>query len=846
VATGITAAEAAQRTALLDVQSYQVLLDLTAESDRAYSATAITFDCREPGASAFADLTADRVGWASLNGTRLDTAAVPAEGRLVLPGLAASNVLLVDAEVAYSRSGYGLSRFTDPADGETYLLANCFPTSAPAIFCCFDQPDLRAEVTLTVRAPAGWECVSNGAVVARPPDGQAGDWRFAPVPAIKPYELTLCAGPYVTVPAASTSGRVRQTVRCRPALAGSPGLARISDIVSATLAWYEEFLGVRCPCDRLEIIFAPGLGPQAMQLPAVMYVSETFLSRLADAADDFPPTVLAHELAHLWFGCLVEGRWWDDLWLAEALASYLSYLAGTEALGVATAWAQFAMQGQASAYRADSLPGSQPVASPVSTAADALTRPAAITYSKGTSVIRQLSALIGAEALQTGLRTYLTTYAWSATTLDDLIGCWAAASGQDLTQWAQQWLREPGTSILRPELTLRPDGTVQSLVIVQEAPLRDGTRAPLRRHRLAVGVYETERGRLHRSRLIDMVVSGERTEVPGLAGVPAPRAFVLNDGDQTFARIRFDEQSLAALAGSAFSLSDPLTEAVCWNAAWDMTTAAELTAADFTDLVVRRIRDGAPLPAVTELLGFAGSAANYYAPPGQRCRLLEELAAAALDAARQAAPGSPARQALVRGFAACAQSKDQLGLLRAWIGAGADAASDPAGDLGARDDLEVRRKALATLAAHGQATDQDLDTLVADDPVGGEAERATCRALRPDRAAKQAAWTAALSPDLFPRLARAHAQGIWAPGQDDVVAPFRERFFAEALPALAGREHRAAEQLARLLYPATMADARTVAATDEALDAAGLPDSLRQVLAEQRAILRQVIAARAC
>jgi aminopeptidase N len=123
--------------------------------------------------------------------------------------------------------------------------------------------------------------------------------------------------------------------------------------------------------------------------------------------------------------------------------------------------------------------------------------------------------------------------------------------------------------------------------------------------------------------------------------------------------------------------------------------------------------------------------------------------------------------------------------------------------------------------------------------------RATCRALRPDPAAKQEAWTAALAEGQSPRVAMAHAQGIWTPGQDDVVAPFRDRFFAETLPALGRLERRTAQRLARLLYPATMADARTLAATQEALGSAGLPDSLRQVLIEQQAILRQVIAARA-
>ncbi len=225
------------------------------------------------------------------------------------------------------------------------MLANCFPTAAPSVFCCFDQPDLRAAITLIVTLPAGWTCISNGEVLHSPADGAAGVWRFSTVVSMKPYEFTLCAGPYVTAPPSgiASEGATKLTVHCRPTLASSPGLARIADLVAAALRHYEQLLAVPCPYEKLDIVFAPELGPLAMQLPAVMYVSETLLQRAADPEDDHVALVLAHEAAHLWFGCLVEGRWWDDLWLAEALATYLSVDAASEALGNASAWAEFGM-----------------------------------------------------------------------------------------------------------------------------------------------------------------------------------------------------------------------------------------------------------------------------------------------------------------------------------------------------------------------------------------------------------------------------------------------------------------------------------------------------------------------
>lgn len=857
MAAGCTEAEAAARAVLVDVESYAVFLDLAADPDTVRSRTEIRFRSRQPGAATFADLSvpASAVSRVIFNGAALDPVTMLSDGRLQLPGMAERNVLTVDAELGYSRDGRGLSRFSDPADGAGYVLCNCFPTAASSVFCCFDQPDLRADITLGVTAPVGWNCVAGGTVAARPPGGAAGVWQFATVPAMKPYELTFCAGPYVTVPEEDhrgSGGPVQVSVRCRGTLAGSVGLARIAGVVRQSLAFYQRLLGVPCPYDKDDVVFAPELGPAAMQLPGVTVVSEDLLQRAADPADEFVPLVLAHEVAHLWFGCLVEGRWWDDLWLAEALATYLSYLACDEVLGLDWPWAEFGMQGQSGAYRADSLPGTQPVSSPVDSAADALTRPAAITYSKGASVIRQLAALIGDDALLAGLRDYLTRFGGATATLADLVGCWSAASGRDLSGWAGQWLRTAGANTLRPELTLSADGMIESLAVVQEPPRYSagqaatgslgtgavGSQGILRTHRVAVGIYQREGARLRRRRVAAAEISGSRTVVPELAGAPALDALVVNDGDLTFARIRFDDRSFRALAECAMDVGDPLTEAVCWTAAWDMTTAAELSVADFTDLVVRRIGTGGPAAGLADLLARAVTGADYYAVPAQRPGLRQRMAAAALDGAGRAQPGSRAQRALAAGFAASAQSQSQLGLLRSWLNG--TALPD-----GVSVEAELHRQILATLSACGLAGDDDLDALAAGDPVGGEAHRATCRALRPDPAAKDAAWTAAIVGECAPHMALAHAQGIWVPGQEGILAARRDRYFTEALPAVGDRDNRTAQRLARLLYPATLADPATIAATDAALRNGGLSTAVRMVVLEQRAILQQVIEARA-
>ena len=672
--------------------------------------------------------------------------------------------------------------------------------------------------------------MANGEPLQQPDDGAAGEWRFATVAGMKPYDLTVCAGPYVRVSAAGDSPRL--AVYARPALASHPGLAPVAGIVAAALRYYEDQLDVPCPYDKLDIVFAPELTALAMQLPAVMYVSESQLQQAADG-DGHVAVVLAHETAHLWVGCLTEARWWTDLWLAEALASYLCYLAAQAALGQPAAWAEFALTGQAGAYLADSLPGTEPVSAPVDSAANALTRPSAITYSKGTAVVRQLAALIGDDAMWAGLHDYLTRHAWSATTLADIVDCWSRASGTDLTGWAALWLQAPGTNTLRPEIRVGPDGVITSLAIVQTRP----DAGPLRAHQLTIGCYEPDGDRLACRRRISVFVSGDWTHVPELTGTPMPAAIVLNDTDLTFAGTGIDPVSWTALVTAAMDVSDAVAEAVCWSAAWRRVQHAELEAAEFAAIVARRVVAGGPVVGRDQLLEMALTGADYLAGPDDRAAARQHLAAAALSAAEQASAGGRDQRMLARSFASAADSPGQLGLLRFWL----QGRSLPAG---LAIDSELRARILSTLAAHDLLADGDLDACAAADPVSADVLLATVQARRPSAAAKEAAWAAALDPAQPPRLALAHARGIWVPGQQDLLAPFRERYFAEALAAVRKRDARTAQRLAGALYPAILADEATLTATGAALAALAPVDPLRAVLLDQAELLRRSIRSR--
>jgi aminopeptidase N len=790
----LTESEATARAALIEVESYELVLDLTAEP--VTSRTEVRFRCRDTGRDTaretFADVRLTTVREAVLNGQRLPG---PAGGRLPLTELQAENVLTVEGDVP---DGEALTWFEDPADGGRYVHANTFPANAGELMACFDQLGIVAGTfTLELRAPRDWECYANGPVAHR--DG--GLWRFGAVPGFTTYLLSFAAGPFASAP---------DGVRRRRSLPGTmlPGFAATAE---QAREHFERVLTVPAPDAKYDILFVPNVASLAMSVPGLMLVNELLLAEMTDPDNQHPAAVCRHEVAHRWFGGLVTPRWWDDLWLDEALATYLECDLSPDG------WVAFAYRAKAAAYRADALPAREPVSSPVPDSAFALDRPYALTYNKGASIVRQAAALIGDDALYAGFADYLTRFARRSGTLDDLVACWSRASGRDLADWADQWLRAPGAPVLRPDLAVSPDGTglIESFTVIQDIE---------RTHRIGIGLYDLDDdGRLtRRDRSPTVEISTDRTPVPELAGQPLPDAIVLNDGDLSYARTRFDDVSLRVLTSAAMRVGDPLTEAVGWNAGWDMVTSAELPAVTFADMACRRLRAGDLAEAAAETLtSRALACAEVWAPAALRARLREEIADAC-NYAEQTVVLPPVRHALASGFAQAAHSQAQLDLLRSRL----------RGDL----DADLRAKATFTLAARGLATDEDLDALAALDPVNGERDRATARARRPDPAAKETAWQAALSGGW--RLAQAHATGLWVPGQEELMAGYRDRYFAEVLPALArsGWQRRHRRLLTRLLFPVTLISSATIEAC------APFEDDV--TVAEQAAIMRQVLAAR--
>src|SRR5690349_10411340 len=534
----LTRAEATARAATVTVTGYTIDLDVTAEGDTFRSRTVLRFTA-EPGATSFVELEPAELLSATLNGAPVAAAALAGE-RLTLADLAGRNELVVEALMRYSNTGEGLHRFTDPADGRTYLYAPMFLDGARRIFPCFDQPDLKAPVTLAVTAPDGWLVAANGEAAGA---AEGGRFQFAATKPLSTYFVSLIAGPYHA--RTDEHDGIPLALYCRQALAEhlDEQAAEIFTITKQCLDRYHQIFEVRYPFGHYQQAFVPEFNFGAMENPGLVVFRDEFIYRSAvtDSEREQRAMVIAHEMAHQWFGDLVTMAWWDDLWLNESFAEYLGTRITAEATAFTETWTTFAMHRKAWGMRADQRPSTHPVApSDVDDTALALLNFDGISYAKGAAVLRQLVAWVGDEAFLSGLNEHFAAHAYGNATLADLLAAVSKASGRDLTGWADVWLRRAQVNTLRAEVERDADGRYAAVTLVQTAPDDYPT---LRPHRIGIGLYDQGAdGVVLRRRLvevdIDPAVDGGRTPLPELTGEPAADLLLINDGDLTYAKIR--------------------------------------------------------------------------------------------------------------------------------------------------------------------------------------------------------------------------------------------------------------------------------------------------------------------
>ncbi|MET9434473.1 aminopeptidase N [Streptomyces sp. NPDC006551] len=823
----LTRDEAQTRAQLLDVQHYTVDLDLTTGEETFASTTVIRFTARTAG-DTFVELKPETLRSALLDGEPLDPAALDGN-RLPLTGLAAGeHELRIEAEMRYSRTGEGMHRFTDPTDGESYVYTQLFMEDVQRVFAAFDQPDLKAVFEMGVTAPEGWTVLANG-ITTRQPDGR---WKAAPTPLLSTYFVCVAAGPWHSV--RTEHAGLPFGIHCRRSLAPylDADAEEILDITKACFDRFHEKFEEPYPFDSYDQAFVPEFNAGAMENPGLVTFRDEFVYRSAVTVTERQTRamVIAHEMAHMWFGDLVTLRWWDDIWLNESFAEYMGYQTVNEACSdrFPDTWIDFGIERKAWGYDADQRPSTHPVApdpDAVPDTASALLNFDGISYAKGASALRQLVAWMGEKDFLAGINTHFKRHRFGNATLADFIDNLASATDRDVHAWAERWLRTTGVDTLTPELG--GDETRTTLTV-----RHDGSRP----HRIAVGVYDRDlidgRRLVPRERLEVDVPQTEPVELPG----PRPALVVLNDGDLTYAKVRLDPTSQETALRTLSSIPDALTRAVLWNTLRDMVRDGELEPAAYLKTAHAHLPEETDLAVVQGVLAFARTQiTDRYLPAEERPAALALITSLARDLVRRTEDGSAPglRLTAVRTFIGSATQPDTIA---AWLADG----TVPGGP---ETDPELRWRILARLAVLGAVDEAAIDEELERDPsASGQEGAARCRAALPTPEAKAAAWSRLFdSDDLSNYLFTATAQGFWQPEQADLVREYVPRFYPAAIALGARRGPAMAEAAGRHAFPAYAIDADSLALGEAHLTDESLIPALHRKLADQLDDLRRAL-----
>lgn len=368
------------------------------------------------------------------------------------------------------------ARYTDELVGaykttvgaESYVFTQFEAMNARRVFPCFDDPSFKVPFEVTISTPPGNVAISNTGELShkQSADGKSVTYVFRPTKPLPTYLLAFAVGPLETTEVKDAKVPLRVVT-----IKGKSSLGKVAtDATKAFLDSQEKFFDIPYPFDKLDLVAVPDFAAGAMENAGIIMFREELI-----LADDRSPAssvkgigvVVAHELAHHWFGNLVTMKWWEDLWLNEGFATWM------EAKTVDGWRPDFATRDgtvadRAWAMRLDTRPSARPVRREIRSAGEAEEAFDAITYNKGAAVIGMLEAWLGATAFQDGVRKYLKGHAYGNASAEDLFQALAEASGKDVVGVASSFLDRPGVPLVKVEVDCKTDANEPRVLLSQE------------------------------------------------------------------------------------------------------------------------------------------------------------------------------------------------------------------------------------------------------------------------------------------------------------------------------------------------------------------------------------------
>lgn len=523
---------------------------------------------------------------------------------------------------------------------DDFLYALFVPARASQALPVFDQPDLKARWTLSMTMPADWMGISNGQLSSdqrMPPPGGERLMVFAETEPISTYLFTFAAGKFDVVTESRSGREYRMLHRETDAAKLARNRGAIFDLHASALGWLENYTGIGYPFGKFDFVLIPSFQFGGMEHPGAVYYNASSLL-LDESATQMQTlgraSLIAHETAHMWFGDLVTMRWFNDVWMKEVFANFMAAKIVNPQFPDVNHDLRFLYAHYPDAYEVDRTPGANPIRQELSNLNEAGSLYGAIIYQKAPIVMRQLELLIGADAMQAGLRDYLNNHAYANATWPDLVTLLDARTPVDLQAWSRAWVDEPGRPAVRTTLVAR-DGRIQALAFDMTDPRG--------RDLLWPQMLDVTLGAAGLGQSLDLPLADARTALAAADGLPTPSWVLPTGRGLGYGYFELDQATTAFLTSSLHRIEDPLTRGAALVTLWESMLEKRVTPVQVTSTLLAALPEERDELNVNRMLAYLRDAFWRQTPAADRPALaarVEPVLRAGL--ARAVSPGAKA------------------------------------------------------------------------------------------------------------------------------------------------------------------------------------------------------------
>jgi len=449
---------------------------------------------------------------------------------------------------------------------EDFLYTLLVPDRASTLFPCFDQPNLKANYTLTIKAPKDWKVLAGAPEVSSEENGESVTHSFAKSDLMSTYLFSFVAGKFEVAKSASDFPQTMLYRETNPdKIAAS--IPEIFTLHQKAKEFLEVYTAYPFPFQKLDFATIPIFQYGGMEhVGAIQYrEASLFLDENATDSELLSRTkLIGHETAHMWFGDLVTMEWFEDVWMKEVFANFMAGKLVNPTYPEINHELSFLTNHYPSAYGEDRTQGTNPIRQKLANLKDAGSLYGSIIYDKAPIMMRQLETAMGEDAFQKGIQKYIKTYANANANWNDLVRLLDENTEMDLQQWSEVWVNQSGRPILSHKIEFAEDGTINSFVISQKA--EDGSDKIWPQLFDITFFYPSE------NKTFSVALNDKTLDLTEAIGAKQPSAILYNSNGLGYGIFPLDKESLLKIS----SLSDEVMRGQSYINLFENTLAGNI------------------------------------------------------------------------------------------------------------------------------------------------------------------------------------------------------------------------------------------------------------------------------